>query len=95
MLLTGTILNVVTVLIGTVIGLLSLAYLGADTLSNLVWGYTGDKTGFRRVMVLSLMIWIGVQPAPILRRMEPSVQVLVSYVTRAPAVPPVGAQVGE
>jgi MFS family permease len=46
-------------LTGTVIGLLSLAHLGADTLSNLVWGYTGDKTGFRRVMVLSLAIWIG------------------------------------
>jgi len=45
-------------LTGAVLGLLTLAYLGADTLSNLFWGYTGDKTGFRRVMVLSLVIWI-------------------------------------
>jgi MFS family permease len=45
-------------LTGSVIGLLSLAYLGADTLSNLFWGYTGDRTGFRRVIVLSLGIWI-------------------------------------
>jgi MFS family permease len=46
-------------LTGTVIGLMSLAFLGADTLSNLFWGYTGDRTGFRRVLVLSLAIWIG------------------------------------
>jgi MFS family permease len=43
---------------GGELGLLSLAFLGADTLSNLVWGYTGDKTGFRQVLLVSLMIWV-------------------------------------
>jgi MFS family permease len=36
---------------------LSLAFLGADTVSNLVWGYLGDKTGFRLVLILSLIAW--------------------------------------
>jgi NADH-quinone oxidoreductase subunit M len=31
--------------------------------------------------MVALMIWIGVQPGPILRRMEPSVQVLIERVT--------------
>ncbi|KRB46778.1 MFS transporter [Phenylobacterium sp. Root700] len=44
---------------GKNLGLLSLAFLGADTISNLVWGYLGDKTGFRLVMLLSLLLWIG------------------------------------
>lgn len=44
---------------GKNLGLLSLAFLGADTISNLVWGYLGDKTGFRLVMLLSLLVWIG------------------------------------
>lgn len=43
---------------GKTLGLLSLAFLGADTLSNLVWGYLGDKTGFRLVLVFSLVFWI-------------------------------------
>lgn len=42
---------------GMTLGLLSLAYLGADTLSNLVWGYLGDKTGFKLVLVCSLIGW--------------------------------------
>lgn len=41
------------------LGLLTLAFLGADTLSNLVWGYLGDKTGFRLILLLSLVAWIG------------------------------------
>ncbi|MDP3172908.1 MAG: MFS transporter [Phenylobacterium sp.] len=44
---------------GATLGLLSLAFLGADTLSNLVWGYWGDKTGFRMVLLMSLAIWAG------------------------------------
>jgi MFS family permease len=44
-------------LTGGTLGLLSLAFLGADTLSNLVWGYWGDKTGFRVVLLSSLVIW--------------------------------------
>ncbi len=45
-------------LTGAKIGLLSLAFLGADTLANLAWGYLGDKTGFRLVLLSSLVIWI-------------------------------------
>jgi len=44
---------------GKTLGLLSLAFLGADTVPNLVWGYLGDKTGFRLVLLLSLVTWIG------------------------------------
>ncbi|MCR5879046.1 MFS transporter [Phenylobacterium sp. J367] len=43
---------------GKTLGLLSLAFLGADTVSNLVWGYLGDKTGFRLVLLVSLLAWI-------------------------------------
>ncbi|MFN3582389.1 MFS transporter [Phenylobacterium sp.] len=43
---------------GATLGLLSFAFLGADTASNLVWGYLGDKTGFRLVLVVSLLGWI-------------------------------------
>jgi MFS family permease len=46
-------------LTGANLGLLSLAYLGADTLSNLIWGYMGDKAGFRLVLLLSVGFWIG------------------------------------
>ena len=48
----------VTVLDGKALGLLSLAFLGADTLSNVVWGTLGDKKGFRIVFLLSLILWI-------------------------------------
>jgi MFS family permease len=43
---------------GTNLGLLSLAYLGADTASNLVWGYLGDRRGFRSIMIVALGLWI-------------------------------------
>jgi MFS family permease len=36
---------------------LSVAFLGADTVSNLVWGYLGDKTGFKLVLTFSLVTW--------------------------------------
>jgi MFS family permease len=45
-------------LTGQNLGLLSLAYLLADTVSNLVWGYVGDRTGFRRVMLITIGVWI-------------------------------------
>ena len=43
---------------GATLGVLALAFLGADTLSNIVWGYLGDRKGFRLVLILSLAIWI-------------------------------------
>jgi MFS family permease len=45
-------------LTGSTLGILSLAFLGADTLSNLVWGYLGDRSGFRVGFIISLVIWI-------------------------------------
>jgi MFS family permease len=44
---------------GANVGLLSVAYLGADTVANLVWGYTGDKIGFRAILISALCIWCG------------------------------------
>jgi predicted MFS family arabinose efflux permease len=44
---------------GKALGLFSLAFLGADTLSNLVWGALGDRRGFRLVYILSNIIWVG------------------------------------
>ena len=43
---------------GANVGLLSLAFLGADTVSNILWGYVGDKTGFRAVTMGALALWI-------------------------------------
>jgi len=43
---------------GATLGLLSFAFLGADTVSNLLWGYMGDKTGFRAVLVASIIGWV-------------------------------------
>ena len=45
-------------LTGKTLGLLSLAFLGSDTLSNLIWGYLGDRSGFRAVLLLSIVSWI-------------------------------------
>lgn len=43
---------------GATLGLLSLAFLGADTAANLVWGYAGDKLGFRATLVASVALWV-------------------------------------
>ncbi len=43
---------------GTMLGLLTLAFLGADTVSNLLWGYLGDRSGFRIVLLASISLWI-------------------------------------
>jgi MFS family permease len=42
---------------GTVIGELSLAYLGADTISNLLWGNIGDRTGYRATFTGAAGLW--------------------------------------
>lgn len=44
---------------GALIGGLSLAFLGADTLSNLIWGPMGDRWGFRIVFLLALGCTLG------------------------------------
>ena len=43
---------------GYTIGVLSIAFLGADTASNLLWGQMGDRLGFRSTFVLSVIFWI-------------------------------------
>lgn len=49
----GTILD----MSGTMLGLLSLTFLGMDTLSNLVWGHAGDRFGFRSTFLAALGLW--------------------------------------
>jgi MFS family permease len=44
---------------GSLLAMTSLALLGADTLSNIPWGYLGDKTGFRLPLLISLLLWVG------------------------------------
>jgi MFS family permease len=44
---------------GMLIGGLSFAFLGADTLSNLIWGPMGDRWGFRIVFLLALLCTLG------------------------------------
>lgn len=51
--------NEIAPLTGANLGLLSLAYLGADTVANLAWGYAGDRIGFRAVLLTALSIWVG------------------------------------
>jgi MFS family permease len=43
---------------GAAIGLFSLAFLGADTLTNLIWGTLGDRYGFRLTFILTVATWI-------------------------------------
>ncbi len=41
---------------GVMLAALSVAYMGADTLTNLVWGYLSDRQGFRSTFLLSTAI---------------------------------------
>ena len=43
---------------GATIGVLSLAFLGADTASNILWGQLGDRFGYRLTFLLSILCWI-------------------------------------
>ena len=43
---------------GATIGVLSFAYLIADTVANIVWGYLSDRSGFRSTFVTALVFWI-------------------------------------
>ncbi len=42
---------------GQNLGLVSLAFLGADTVTNLGWGLAGDHFGFRATFIASLIVW--------------------------------------
>lgn len=42
---------------GQNLGLVSLAFLGADTVTNLGWGLAGDRFGFRATFIVSLIVW--------------------------------------
>jgi MFS family permease len=44
---------------GATLAVLSFAYMGADTITNLVWGYLSDRQGFRSTFVISTAINIG------------------------------------
>ncbi len=44
---------------GATLGIFGLANLGADTASNLLWGYLGDRSGFRSSFLIALLFWIG------------------------------------
>jgi MFS family permease len=41
------------------LGLVSLAFLGADTVTNLGWGLAGDRFGFKFTFAVSLGVWVG------------------------------------
>ena len=43
---------------GDVVGTLSLAFLGADTVMSVGWGYLADRYGFRSNFVIALAFWI-------------------------------------
>ena len=43
---------------GTNIGLLSTAFVAANSVSNLGWGVMADRTGYRAVFVFTLVLWI-------------------------------------
>ena len=43
---------------GDVVGTMSLAFLGADTIMSLGWGYLADHFGFRSNFIIALLFWI-------------------------------------
>jgi MFS family permease len=43
---------------GSNLGLISLAFLGADTATNMIWGLAGDRFGFRATFIGSLFVWV-------------------------------------
>jgi MFS family permease len=45
-------------LTGTHVGILSTAFVLANSVTNLAWGLMADRTGFRRVFIVSLLLWI-------------------------------------
>ena len=55
---------------GATVGILSLAFLGADTLSNVIWGPLGDRFGFRLVLMISVALWAGALAMLLLARTD-------------------------
>lgn len=57
---------------GATIGILSLTFIGADTLSNPLWGYAGDRFGYRSTIIASLamtlvgLVLLGLASTPML-----------------------------
>lgn len=47
-----------TTLTGSNLGLLTIAFTLAGNVSNLLWGEIADRSGYRRVMLISLVLWI-------------------------------------
>mgnify|MGYP001949012395 FL=1 len=41
---------------GAIFGMLTFAYMAADTLANLVWGYLADRSGFRSALLFALLL---------------------------------------
>lgn len=41
---------------GATLAILSFAYMGADTVTNLIWGYLSDRQGFRSTFVIAMAI---------------------------------------
>ncbi len=62
-------------LTGVNLGYLSLAYLGADVITNLGWGAAGDRFGFRSTFLGSMALWIASTAALLLARDLPMILV--------------------
>jgi len=43
---------------GRNLGLVTLVFLGADTVTNMGWGLIGDRFGFRLTFILALVVWV-------------------------------------
>ena len=43
---------------GNTLGMLTFAFTIAGTVSNLVWGFMADRTGFRRTFLASIALWV-------------------------------------
>ncbi len=61
---------------GTTLGLLPIAFVLAQSTTNLVWGFIADRRGFRLVFLLSLTVWI-LSSLLLMRSVELSALVLV------------------
>lgn len=62
---------------GKTVGLLSVSFLGADTLSNLAWGNIGDRWGFRITFIGSVVLWA--LSIMLLLNAQGSVQIMAAF----------------